>query len=129
MKPSEGQPGSTRRTILLSLAAVVALHAAAAAGVYLATRLDPPAQPGAARDPGASAAGDLAPPAPAPAPAAGPPPSYPPPEVLAAPEVPRTEPVVPLPADPVDHADALARARDRRVAKMLREQAARQARR
>lgn len=118
---------------LLALAAVVALHAAAAVGVYLATmagrpaerRFDPPLDPpptaAPAPDPhplaGQGDAGTAAPSAPDAAAAAAAPL-----ELLSAPPIPRTAPVVPLPADRDDAADALEALRRRRVEAMLEQQ-------
>ena len=95
MATSEARAGSTRRPVLLAAVAILALHAGAA-------------QPG-------------------PSPAEAPPPvaavrAEPPeirPEILSAPTTVRAEPVVPLPPDPEDRADALAAVRQRRLAEML----------
>lgn len=138
MAASGAIAGSTRSMWLLALAAAVAFHAAAAVGVYLATaadRLTPPSAdaaperapvPEAPPAPGEGTARA----APAPAPVVPVLPLVPelPPEVASAPPVPRTEPVVPLPADRDDAADALADLRRRRVEVMLEQQRRRAAR-
>ena len=129
MATSEARAGSTRRPVLLAAVAILALHAGAALAILLATRSPAPAAPvaGPAGSSEGTAPVALGAAQPGPSPAEAPPPvaavrAEPPeirPEILSAPTTVRAEPVVPLPPDPEDRADALAAVRQRRLAEML----------
>ncbi len=127
MASSALDPRPARGPLLRGIAGIVALYAALAGVVgYLTRSPDPGDSSGraaapddpAAEPPGRIDAGAMPGPAPAP-------PTYAPAEILAAPAVVQQEPVVPLPPEREDRAEALSDLRKQRVAEMLEQQAKR----
>jgi hypothetical protein len=129
MATSRISAGFTRKPVFLAVLAIVVFHASAVLAIFLVTRSPAPGAPIAERggSPGAAALASTAPPS-WPSVGEAPPPPVPDvraevlataPEILSAPVAVQMEPVVPLPLDPGDRANALAAVRRQRLARML----------